>query len=108
MTTTLCWRLPMVPPLASISASSMTRPRSRSGKRCARTGGRPLLSYTEHTAEVHGLDWCLHEKDAFCSASWDGTVKVWSPEQANSVATFTEHSGAYVYEARWAPHRRAA
>lgn len=69
------------------------------------TEGRPLTAFAEHLAEVVSLDWNSSAKDTFCSSSWDGTVKVWSPERAASMVTFAEHGACHVYEARWAPHQ---
>lgn len=47
----------------------------------------PLRVFHEHTKEVFSVNWNLVEKHLFCSASWDGSIKVWNPERAHSIAT---------------------
>lgn len=44
-----------------------------------------------HSAAVFGLDWSPHGH-SFATASWDGTVRVWS-RNGDGVATFRGHSG---------------
>lgn len=36
----------------------------------------PVASWAEHTREVFSVSWNLTDKSAFCSSSWDGTVKL--------------------------------
>lgn len=48
----------------------------------------PLQVYKEHTREVFSVNWNLVQKHLFCSASWDGTIKVWSMDRGTSIATF--------------------
>ena len=69
----------------------------------ASTGGRPVMAYTEHAAEVNSVDFNLQVKDSFASASWDGSLRVWRPERPNSLVTLAEHTHV-AYECRWAPH----
>lgn len=47
----------------------------------------PIQLYREHTREVFSVNWNLVQKSLFCSASWDGTIKIWTPESTRSVAT---------------------
>lgn len=47
----------------------------------------PIQLYKEHTREVFSVNWNLVEKSLFCSASWDGTIKVWTPNSARSITT---------------------
>ena len=65
---------------------------------------RPLTQFSEHTAEVSGIDWNLVAKESFVSSSWDGSVKLWVPERPASVVTLVEHAGSKIYECRCAPH----
>lgn len=44
-----------------------------------------------------GVDWNLVDKDKFASASWDGTVRVWSPGAKTSSRTFDDHTQASVH-----------
>ncbi|XP_078374973.1 peroxisomal targeting signal 2 receptor-like isoform X3 [Oculina patagonica] len=64
----------------------------------------PIKVLKEHTAEVYGVDWsCSRQIDQFLSASWDHSIKLWDPNQAQSLATFTDHQHV-VYSAVWSPH----
>jgi hypothetical protein len=45
-------------------------------------------------AQVHAVAWSLVGKDSFLSASWDGTVKLWQPGAAGSLATWADHRSA--------------
>lgn len=47
----------------------------------------PLRVFHEHTKEVFSVNWNLVEKHLFCSASWDGSIKIWNPDRAHSIAT---------------------
>ncbi|KAH3759257.1 peroxisomal targeting signal 2 receptor [Pelomyxa schiedti] len=64
---------------------------------------RPIRSYHEHSREVVGVHWNLVEKSTFLSASWDDTVKLWTPERQQSICTFREHHNC-VYGAVWSPY----
>jgi len=50
------------------------------------------------------VDWSNVRKDSFASSSWDGTVKVWTPERQHSVTTLHAHTGC-VYQALFSPHQ---
>ncbi|KAH9105880.1 hypothetical protein LEN26_007759 [Aphanomyces euteiches] len=60
----------------------------------------PIQSYTEHTAEIGGVNWNLVERQTFCSASWDQTIKIWHPHRVQSLQTLHGHTGP-VYNAVW-------
>lgn len=47
----------------------------------------PIQVFKEHTQEVFSVNWSLTDKVTFCSASWDGTIKVWNPARAQSIIT---------------------
>jgi len=64
--------------------------------------GRPIRAWQEHTQEVYGVDWNLQRKDSFVTASWDKSVKLWSPLQPRSLRTWMEHEYV-VYSAMWDP-----
>lgn len=64
--------------------------------------GKPLRVWQEHTQEIYGIDWNLQRKDTFISASWDKTIKLWSPLEQRSLRTFDEHD-YNVYSAMWDP-----
>ncbi|RKP08501.1 WD40-repeat-containing domain protein [Thamnocephalis sphaerospora] len=63
----------------------------------------PIQNWSEHTREVYSVNWNLIRKDTFLTASWDLTVKWWTPERPQSLATFAGHQHC-VYEASWSPH----
>jgi peroxin-7 len=48
------------------------------------------------------VNWNLIRKDTFVSASWDTSIKLFSPERNKSVGTFTGHSQC-VYNAVFSP-----
>ncbi|KAE8778279.1 peroxisome biogenesis protein 7 [Hordeum vulgare] len=60
----------------------------------------PVRLLREHAREVHGIDWNPVRRDAFLSASWDDTLKLWSPDRPASVRTFRGHEYC-VYAAAW-------
>ncbi|CAM9428366.1 unnamed protein product [Choristocarpus tenellus] len=71
--------------------------------------GFPVGDWREHTREVSGVDWNLVSKDIFASASWDSTVRIWSPRSQASLRVITDHAerggpSSSVYGAIWAPH----
>ncbi|KAG7880641.1 hypothetical protein KL905_002615 [Ogataea polymorpha] len=47
----------------------------------------PIQRYQEHTREVFSVYWNMVDKGIFCSSSWDGTIKVWSPNRQQSMLT---------------------
>ncbi|KAL1983317.1 hypothetical protein VTN96DRAFT_10458 [Rasamsonia emersonii] len=62
----------------------------------------PVQAWREHNREVFAVHWNLVAKDRFCSSSWDGTVKVWSPRRPESLLTLPTHS--CTYSAAFSPH----
>ena len=62
----------------------------------------PVASWSEHAREVFAVHWNLVSKDRFLSASWDGCVKIWSPERDASLRTLPVRS--CVYSAQFSPH----
>jgi len=64
----------------------------------------PILAWHEHTREAFSVDWSNIKKDLFISSSWDGTVKLWSPERPRSISTIQAHTSC-VYQALWSPHQ---
>lgn len=65
-----------------------------------------IASWQEHTREVFSVDWSNLQKDTFASSSWDGNVKVWTPDRPRSVSTLQAHH-ACVYQALFSPHQPA-
>ena len=47
----------------------------------------PIMRFREHTKEVFSVNWNMVQRDIFCSASWDGTIKVWNPTRPDSMTT---------------------
>lgn len=47
----------------------------------------PVMNWKEHTREVFAVNWNLVDKTNFVSASWDGSIKVWSPQRQDSLLT---------------------
>ncbi|MCJ1325503.1 peroxisomal targeting signal 2 receptor [Thelotrema lepadinum] len=62
----------------------------------------PVQSWHEHKREVFAVHWNLVAKDTFCSSSWDGCIKIWSPHRSESVVTLPTHS--CTYSAAFSPH----
>ncbi|MCJ1275308.1 peroxisomal targeting signal 2 receptor [Puttea exsequens] len=62
----------------------------------------PIQSWKEHNREVFSVHWNLVAKDTFCSSSWDGTIKVWSPTRSPSLLTIPTHS--CTYSTAFSPH----
>lgn len=52
--------------------------------------------------EALSLSWNLVNKTTFASSSWDGTIKLWSPDARASLTTLPV--GSCVYSALFAPH----
>lgn len=67
----------------------------------------PLLQYSAHSKEVSSVDWCSLKKNLVASASWDGTIKIWSPS-TNPAAPLAvipgTTNGGVIYEAAWSLH----
>ncbi|KAF8737220.1 hypothetical protein AX14_013255 [Amanita brunnescens Koide BX004] len=63
----------------------------------------PIRIWQEHNREVFSLDWSNVRKEVFASSSWDGTVKLWTPERPRSILTLQPHQ-ACVYQAMFSPH----
>ncbi|TIA91460.1 hypothetical protein E3P99_01052 [Wallemia hederae] len=65
----------------------------------------PIRGWHEHSREVFGIDWSTMDKTQFAtrSASWDGTVKIWTPDSTRSLLTLPAHEGC-VYSAIYSPH----
>ena len=66
--------------------------------------GYPIAMWKEHTTEVSSVDWNLQTKDCFLSASWDNTIKLWTPMSQRSIRTFSAHTYC-VYQALWSPRK---
>ncbi|KAL7420410.1 peroxisomal targeting signal 2 receptor [Cryptotrichosporon argae] len=64
--------------------------------------GLPVRAWHEHTAEVMSADWSNVDKSLFATGSWDGTVKIWSPQRATSLSTFTH--GGQIFTTAFSPH----
>lgn len=47
----------------------------------------PVMNWKEHTREVFSVNWNLVDKTNFVSSSWDGQIKVWSPQRPESIMT---------------------
>ncbi|KAJ5925950.1 hypothetical protein N7454_007460 [Penicillium verhagenii] len=62
----------------------------------------PIQQWKEHNREVFSINWGAIDKDKFCSSSWDGTVRIWSPHREHSLVTLPIHS--CTYSATWSPH----
>lgn len=62
----------------------------------------PIAAWNEHSREVLCVHWNLVSKDRFLSSSWDGSIKVYSPERDQSLRTLPVHS--CVYSAQFSPH----
>ena len=62
----------------------------------------PIATWNEHAREVFAVHWNLVSKDRFLSSSWDGAIKIWTPERKESLLTLPVHS--CVYSAQFSPH----
>ncbi|KAH0605769.1 uncharacterized protein H6S33_004226 [Morchella sextelata] len=62
----------------------------------------PIASWQEHAREVFSVKWGGVDKSVFCSSSWDGTVKLWSPTSPRSLLTLPV--GSCTYSAVFSPH----
>ncbi|KAK9473668.1 WD40-repeat-containing domain protein [Dipodascopsis tothii] len=65
----------------------------------------PVQSWREHTREVFSVNWSVVDKNAFCTSSWDGTIKLWTPRATKAVATLAPPTPpGCVYAAAFSPH----
>jgi peroxin-7 len=55
----------------------------------------PVMNWKEHNREVFCVNWNGVVKDRFCSSSWDGTVRIWTPHRQQSLLTLPTHSCTY-------------
>lgn len=65
------------------------------------------LQCPAHLKEISSVEWCVLKKNLLVSASWDGTVKIWSPSTNPLAPLMTIPStttGIVVYEAAWSVH----
>ncbi|GAA5866827.1 hypothetical protein JCM8547_003576 [Rhodosporidiobolus lusitaniae] len=62
----------------------------------------PIMKWHEHQREVFSVDWSNTQKQIFCTSSWDGTVKIWTPTRPSSLSTLPAHSSC-VYAALFSP-----
>jgi peroxin-7 len=53
--------------------------------------------------EVSAVDWNLLNKTLFISASWDNSLRIWTPPSPSSLRTFARHTHT-VYAAAWSPY----
>lgn len=51
----------------------------------------PIKKFQEHQREVFSVYWNMVDKSMFCSSSWDGTIKVWSPVRDQSLLTLSSN-----------------
>lgn len=51
----------------------------------------PIKRFHEHQREVFSVYWNMVDKSMFCSSSWDGTIKVWSPVRDQSLLTLASN-----------------
>jgi peroxin-7 len=68
--------------------------------RLAMTAGGYLTAFGAQ-AEANSVDFNLVAKDSFASASWDGTLRVWSPQRPSSMLTLAEHTHVVVRATTW-------
>ncbi|KAH3668937.1 hypothetical protein OGAPHI_002692 [Ogataea philodendri] len=67
----------------------------------------PIQKYQEHTREVFSVYWNMVDKSIFCSSSWDGTVKIWSPNRNQSMLTLvSQQDMSHSAEPSAAPSRK--
>lgn len=61
----------------------------------------PVMNFHEHKRETFSVNWSPITKDTFVSASWDGTIKLWSPTRDHSLRTLPV--GNCTYSAAFQP-----
>lgn len=49
----------------------------------------PVMNYKEHVREVFSVNWNLVDKTSFVTLSWDGTIKIWTPDRQQSLLTLS-------------------
>lgn len=68
----------------------------------------PIMQWKEHQREVFSTAWNLAEKTTFASSSWDGTIKIWSPNRKQSLMTLQAGKPQFqnncAYQATFSPH----
>jgi len=64
----------------------------------------PIRAWQEHSREVFSVNWSNLKKDTFVSSSWDGNVKLWTPDRPRSITTLNAHLTC-VYQAIFSPHQ---
>lgn len=64
----------------------------------------PVRKWREHTRECFSINSNMQIHPLVVSSSWDGTIKVWSPDQQASIETFSVGSDICVYKADFSPH----
>ncbi|KAH3686391.1 hypothetical protein WICPIJ_002644 [Wickerhamomyces pijperi] len=71
----------------------------------------PIMQWKEHQREVYCVNWNLVDKSQFLSTSWDGTVKIWSPQRPqSSLLTLNTIKPGFknncAYQGTWNPHNK--
>ena len=66
----------------------------------------PVMNWKEHSREVFCVNWNLVDKTNFVSGSWDGNIKLWSPNRPQSLLTL--NSNVMDYSTRVAPNAGSA
>lgn len=54
-----------------------------------KVGQFPVMNYKEHTREVFAVNWNYVDKVNFVTLSWDGSIKLWTPNRQNSLLTLS-------------------
>lgn len=49
----------------------------------------PVMNFKEHTREVFSVNWNYVDKINFVTLSWDGSIKVWTPNRQQSLVTLS-------------------
>lgn len=57
-----------------------------------KVGQFPVMNFKEHRREVFSVNWNLVDKVNFVTLSWDGTIKVWTPNRQNSMLTLSSEA----------------
>ncbi|WWD22694.1 hypothetical protein CI109_107187 [Kwoniella shandongensis] len=75
--------------------------------------GLPIKAWHEHSAEIMSIEWNNLQKDTFVTASWDGSIKVWTTTRTTSLLTIPPSPSrqpagagppAQLYNATFSPH----